>query len=346
MEIANFMSTIKPQKSIMPTKKQLPMNLVCVQPSIPYFAWQTEVMLTNFIDLGIHRQHKIICLFAFNRNEPDWEQKVATIQKVERKFMGMASFHFYEDTRSYPFSYISSIRPNILKQHFAAFPELSRQAIFYHDNDILFTRYPDFLDYCAYDDKNWFVSNTESYIGYDYILSKGQDVLDAMCKIVGINPELVKQKNDALQSGGAQYIMKGVDSMFFHKAEKDCERLFKEINELNNQKKQLDPSHHELQIWCADMWAILWGAWMRGYETHIISALDFCWATDNQKVWDEKYIFHNAGVTEDLKDKYFWKNGYVHKYPFLIDIEGYDQSKASYRYAQAIKNIGEKSCLL
>lgn len=330
----------------MPTKKQLPMNLVCVQPSIPYFTWQIEVMLTNFIDLGIHRNHKIICLFAYNRNEPDWETKISIVQKVERKFMGLAHFYFYEDTRVYPLSYISSIRPNILKQHFAAFPELSRQAVFYHDCDILFTKYPEFLDYCSTDDKNWFVSDTESYIGYDYIVSKGKDVLNAMCEIVGINPTLVKEKGDLHQSGGAQYIMKGADAMLFHKAEKDSERLFKEITELNNKKKELDPTHHELQIWCADMWALLWAAWMRGYDTHIISALDFCWATDNHSVWEDKFIFHNAGVTEQEKSTHFWKNGYIHEYPFLIDIEGFDKTKASYRYAQAVKNIGEKSCLL
>jgi hypothetical protein len=92
-----------------------PVTLMCVQPSILYYAWQIEVMLTNFQNVQIDTEFDIECLFAFNKNEEDWQEKVALIKKVEDKFQGFAKFFFYEDTREYPISYISSIRLNILK---------------------------------------------------------------------------------------------------------------------------------------------------------------------------------------------------------------------------------------
>ena len=118
---------------------------MCVQPCIQYYAWQVEVMLTNFKNLRIHEEFNIHTLWAFNKKELDWEQKRAIIKKVEDAFSDVAEFHYYEDTREYPISYISSIRPNILKQHFAAFPQLSLQTIFYHDCDVVFSRFPLFL---------------------------------------------------------------------------------------------------------------------------------------------------------------------------------------------------------
>lgn len=321
-----------------------PLTLICVQPCIPYYAWQVEVMLNNFKNIGLHNKYGVQCLFAFNKNESDWETKVALINKVENAYRDVAEFYYYEDTREYPISYISSIRPNLLKQHAKAYPILFQFPIFYHDCDIVFTKFPDFLDKLLVNDTNWYVSDTISYIGHNYILSKGEDVLAKMCEIVGINHELVKEKEN--QSGGAQYLIKNVDWLFFHKMEKDCERLYKEINILSNGKKRDNPSYHEVQIWCADMWAILWGGWVRGFETVIIPEMDFCWATDGIDRWDEKYIYHNAGVTDASKKQLFYKGDFRSgNYPYDIDITDYDKTRASYNYLKEIKNLQHKTCL-
>ncbi len=321
-------------------KKQL--SFICVQPCIPYYAWQIEVMLHNFQRLNLHI-YDIRCLFAFNKNESDWEEKVAIIKKVEKKYRLTAKFYFYEDTRTYPLTYISSIRPNILKQHFKEFPELNQRAIFYHDCDIVFTKFPDFLKEYTEDDNNWYVSDTISYIGHNYIISKGEEVLDKMCDIVGINKKLVKNKE--AESGGAQYILKGVDWQFFEKMEADCENLFREITFYNRFRKQKEPDYHELQIWCADMWAMLWGGWMRGYNTLIIPEMDFCWATDDVSKWDERYIFHNAGVVEGQKDALFYKGEFTNKLPYGADLDKYSDKKASWKYVQIIKETKENTCL-
>lgn len=325
----------------MNTKK--PLTLLCVQPCIPYYAWQIEVMLTNFEQLKLHEEFNIVCLFAYNKNEHNWKDNVSIIKKVEFRFSDVANFYYYQDTREYPVSYISSIRPNLLKQYFREYPEVAKKPVFYHDCDIIFTKFPFFLYNLLEDDMNWYVSDTKSYIGYEYIVSKGNDVLDKMCQIVGTHPLFIKERQD--QSGGAQYLMKGVDWQFFHKMEKDCERLFKEITQLNKKKKELDPSHHELQIWCADMWAILWGAWVRGYNTHIIEELDFCWATERIDSFNKKYIYHNAGVTDSNAKTHFYKADFRGKLPYEDFEEKYDKDAASYKYFELIKSIGKNSCL-
>jgi hypothetical protein len=316
-------------------------TLICVQPAILYYAWQIEVMLNNFEEMGVHN-YDVRCLFAFNKNEPDWEEKLSHVKKVEQKYSHLAKFFYYQDTRVYPISYISSIRPNLLKQHFQEFPNLSKNLIFYHDCDVVFTKPPDFLETIKMDESTWYVSDTISYIGHDYILSKGQDVLDKMCEIVGISNDLVMSKQK--ESGGAQYIMTGVGYNFFDKVEKDSEKLFKEINILNNEKKKIDPSHHELQIWCADMWAILFNGWKMNANTIVHGNLSFSWATDDENSWYRNNIFHNAGVVEG-NPEYFCKANYIDKLPYNEE-DSYISGTAGKKYWELVQQTGKDSCLL
>ena len=315
--------------------------LMCVQPTMKYFAWQIEVMLTNFRLLNIQNHFDVHILLAYNERLETHPTDISWGKAVEEKFADVAKFFYYNDTRE-NIKYISSVRPHILKKHFRELAYLSKCTIFYHDCDIIFTKFPDFILKYVIDDNNWYVSDTKSYIGYNYILSKGNDVLETMCQIVGIHPDFVKEREE--QSGGAQYILKGVDWVFFEKMERDCEKLYDDISKLNIQKKQADPTHHEIQIWCADMWAILWNGWLRGYTTNIIPEMDFCWATDTIEKYEQKYIFHNAGVTGGTKDAHFYKAEYTNKIPYSIE-DTYDKNKASYKYFELMKSISDTNLL-
>ena len=315
------------------------LRYVCVQPRLLYYAWQVEVMINNFIKHGIN-PNNIEILVAWNPNDlttsvqaniDAWNKLVSHYSQVR--------FFFYQDTRKHPIHYISSIRPNILKQHFAAYPELKYDAIFYHDCDIVFTKQPNWNKFLH--DRIWYLSNTNSYINSDYILSKGQDVYDKMCEIVGIDPLIPKLINS--NSGGAQYILKYIDAEYWEKVEKDSEQLYHQITQLNNQKKTIDPSHHELQIWCADMWAVLWNGWLRGNETKVVSEMDFSWATDPIKRWEETTIFHNAGVV-GIGDK-FYKGIYQNTLPYNIE-DNFDKNYCSSLYFNEIKETAAKSCLI
>jgi hypothetical protein len=317
------------------------LRYVCVQPRLLYYAWQVEVMINNFIKHGIN-PNNIDILVAWNPNDlttsvqaniDAWDKLAAHYNSVR--------FFFYQDTREQPIHYISSIRPNILKQHFKAHPQLESEAIFYHDCDIVFTRKPNFNAFL--NNNIWYLSNTNSYINYDYIISKGQDVYDKMCEITKMSSIIPKLMNS--NSGGAQYIMKNINWEYWEKVEQDSEKLFKEITELNNQKKLNDPSHHELQIWCADMWAVLWNGWLRGNETKVVSEMDFSWATDLSNRWDETNIYHNAGATCSC-DGLFYKSLYMNNLPYNIEIEKFSKEKNCYNYVLEIKETAQKSCLI
>jgi hypothetical protein len=93
------------------------------------------------------------------------------------------------------------------------------------------------------------------------------------------------------------------------------------------------------------MWCVLWNAWLKGFDTNIIEEMDFCWATDHIDKFDKKYIFHNAGVVGEARETIFYKGEFISKYPYNIDIEKYDKSRASYKYLSFINSISDKTCL-
>lgn len=297
------------------------MKYICAQPATQYYAWQIDVMLYSFRTVGVNLEDVHIVCAIHGEIDPYFD-------KLMKKYTGVL-FSFYEDTR-YDKSYISSIRPHILKKHFKAFKELSNEVLFYHDSDIALTRPLDLSRYI--DDNTCYLSDTVSYIGHNYILSKGQDILDRMLHIVGIDEDTVKNNEDS--SGGAQYLIKNVDEYYWEDVEKDCTRLYKEITEINESKKQTNPEYHELQIWCADMWAVLWNLWKRKKDTRIIKEMDFTWATTPINEWHQKAIYHNAGVTNST-DGMFYKGEYISKMPELnLDIS---RDRCSHNYYKLIQ---------
>jgi hypothetical protein len=308
------------------------LRFICAQPAIKYYAWQVEVMLNNFRKNGINLNDvDIVCSKPDGVVPEEWS-------KLANNYA--ARFFFYDDLRVDK-GYISSIRPNILKQHFIKNPQLEKEAILYHDCDIVFTKPIDWI-YQYVNGDEWYGSDTRWYIGHDYIISKGEDVLDAMCDIAKIDKQLVK--DNELNSIGAQYLMKNINAKYWDDVERVCEKLFVDITKLNNQKKQLDPTHHELQIWCSDMWAVLWEAWKRGYKTNCEDDLQFGWATSGPDDWTKFNIFHNAGVTNNHSGQ-FYKADYMNEYPYNKDLTVKEDS-ASWFYWNEINETAKVSCLL
>lgn len=317
------------------------LRYICVQPRLLYYAWQVEVMINNFIKHGIN-PNNIDILVAWNPNDltTSVQENIDAWEKLVSHY-NMVRFFFYQDTREQPIHYISSVRPNILKQHFKNNPQLESEVIFYHDCDIVFTKPPNWNQFL--NDNIWYLSDTNSYINYDYIISKGQDIYDKMCSIVGIDPLIPKLMNS--NSGGAQYILKNINASFWEKIEKDSEVLYREITELNKLKKEQDPTYHPLQIWCADMWAVLWNGWLLGNETKITPEMSFSWAVDPINRWNETTIYHNAGATCACGGM-FYKSLYITELPYNIDIEKIDKNKNCYNYVLEIKETASKSCLI
>ena len=315
------------------------LRYICVQPRLLYYAWQVEVMINNFIKQGIN-PNNIDVLVAWNPNDLTSAPENIELWEKLCNHYNYVRFFFYQDTRQQPIRYISSVRPNILKQHFKAHPYLEEEVIFYHDCDIVFTKPVDWSKFIQ--DDIWYLSDTNSYINASYILSKGQDVYDKMCEVVDIDPEIPKLKDQ--DSGGAQYIMKNLNHEYWEKVERDCENLYFEISQLNAKKKQEDPNHHELQIWCADMWAVLWNGWLLGNQTKVVDEMNFSWGTDNISRWNETPIYHNAGVTCACGGQ-FYKANYTEKLPYGIELR-LDKNKNCYNYYLEVKETEKKSCLI
>ena len=79
------------------------MLYISVQPDIPYFHWQVEVMLQNFKDKQVDLSQ---CRVIFLYNSISWSQEV---RELEAKF-NEVKFFFYQDDRDDK-SYIPSIKP-------------------------------------------------------------------------------------------------------------------------------------------------------------------------------------------------------------------------------------------
>lgn len=302
------------------------MRYLSGQPANPYFKWQLQVMLHNFVvKCGISPELiDVVCSIepAIPLNE--FKDGLCDV------FAGV-NFYFYEDTRENK-EYIPSIRPHIFAKHFAAHPEFEKEVFFFCDSDVVFTRPCDFSHLCQ--DDVWYASDTSSYIGASYIKSKGDHVYANMCSIVGISPE-VPEKNER-HSGGAQWIMKKLTHAYWEKVERDSQKLYNFfVSDLQHHPHT--DSYFPIQKWTAEMWAVLWNAWYFGNKVVIHPDLSFAWATDPIYAWENCSIYHNAGICQDMSTKYFCKCNFLDRAPFdEIHPEVYDENLSTRKYAQEI----------
>jgi hypothetical protein len=303
------------------------MKFICAQPAIDYYTWQVEVMINNFVNNGVDPGDiHIVC--AYKQTIPEkWKTLVAYYPKVK--------FFFYKDERFKP-TYISSIRPHVLHQHWLRNPELETEKVFYHDCDIVFTKPVDFTE--LLEDDNCYVSDTVSYVGAKYIRSKGEHYLDLMTRLVNINKDLVISQEK--ESGGAQYLLKNIPAKFWEKVYFDSENLWRMVN--HEIKK--DKPDHPIQIWCADMWAVLWNIWLFDKMVKVTDKMSFAWATSKIEDWDKHPIYHNAGVTGP-DQKLFYKGQYQTRLPYDIKLEDFTDKQCAYKYAEEILKTKEVTCL-
>lgn len=306
------------------------MIYLSVQPDQPYFHWQVEVYLNNFKKVGIN-PNKIEVVFLYNGTPSD------EAKRLQQRF-NTCRFFFYEDNRPDK-SYIPSIKPWGVYRHMLDFPNLNREAIFYHDSDIIFNSK---IDETRFErGKAWYLSDTVSYIGYKYIISKGADQFLDMLDVLRLERNVVI--NNQPNSGGAQYIVKDTTAAFWLKVYEDCPKLYSVMSSWEEKYRAQTPvgyvgsQYHPIQKWCAEMWSTLWNAWQFGHQTIVDPELDFVFATDTRERAKRVKIIHNAGVTEKDSHRLFYKGGFIHRDPFLEEnFDQIDQNTASSIYTEAI----------
>lgn len=307
------------------------MKYICCQPANEYYLWQVETIINNFTKNGINK-NDIQILLSFDNNgiSDKWNKIISKNQDV--------NFYFYSDTRDY-LNYQPSIYFHLMKKHLYMFPELKDEVLFLHDSDIVFTKKVNFDSMC--NDKNWYLSDTNSYINYDYIISKGLDVYEKMCDIIGIDYLIPKLMNN--NSGGAQYIVKNTDYKFWDKVEQDSHKLYIYFCEQEPFYTKKHDGDFPIQKWTAGMWALLWNAWISGHSTIVDKRLDFGWSTNDISDVDKYSILHNSGVT-GKENGLFYKGNYIDKLPYNEELN-LDINKASIYYYNEVIEAGKNSAL-
>lgn len=287
------------------------MKYICAQPETIYYKWQVDTMITSFLQNGV-AQSDIIILSNKETNE---------FYALREKYPKASFYRYDAPAQTYP----PAIKPYLMHKYFTDHQE--DEQYFYCDCDIILTKpLPNFED-------GIFMSNTVSYIGYDYIKSKGQEIVNIVCNTVGIDELiLISEKNN---SGGCQFIFHTLNAKVWEKAYEDSNKLWKNINEYNSLNTDKYEGTYPLQAWTSEMWATLYAMWYYGYYGKVDPRLDFAWSTDEISRLENTSILHNAGVSTQ-KDL-FRKSNYMRQLPPCNLVV--DPTKCSSYYYKKVKEV-------
>jgi len=309
------------------------------QPAIPRFTWEVEVYVNNFIDMGIDPKD-IHVVLGTDEGSP---QLLEDWKKLETCYSDV-NFFFYPDTRGVN-TYQPSLQAHILEKHWTANPWLENEAIFFHDADFIFTRPFDFSPF-LYDDI-WYLSDTVSYIGAEYIKSKGDEVLNTMSNLAGIPVDFLLQQQS--NSGGAQKLMKNVPALFWQNSYNLQMCMWREIppisQRIKEEKDKAGEDYLMLQHWTMSMWSELWMAWKLKKQTRVPKEFNFHFAIDHINRWGEYAFFHNAGVVDESRGIFF-KGKFSDQLPYGYEIPNANTKVTGWKYFQYIQEVGKKSCLV
>lgn len=277
-------------------------RFICAQPDDNYYTWQVHLWLESLKEIGYSNKAIILIYIpSFRIKNNNWDQVVNLYPEAE--------FVFYKDETSEITSllktYIPILRPYCLRNYFRDNADIQNKAVFYCDSDVVFTNSFNINDYIN-DDVNY-LSNTNSYINASYFDSKEKDViphkleeykqrdvLDELCKKIGISREIAELNN--LNSGGAQYLLKNINHEFWNDVLSSCMIIRIYLQSIN--KEFFENENKGFQSWCADMWAVLWNLWKIERETKVIPELEFSWSSDPIEKLKTTGILHNAGITD------------------------------------------------
>jgi len=210
------------------------------------------------------------------------------------------------------------------------------------------------------DDDVHYLSDTNSYINATYFDSKvrdvipekleeykARDILAELTSLIGIDRATCEANND--HSGGAQYLLKNMDSAFWSKVMNDCILIRTYLQKINREFFLSEDAG--FQSWCADMWAVLWNLWLRNQKTMVIPELNFAWSTDPIDKLETTTIMHNAGIVSETGNGYpaFYKGKYHMGANPMLDTQidtvlqnENSQKYCTWFYAKKLKELNEK----
>jgi len=282
------------------------MIYITSQQDITYFHWQIETYLTNFNDIGIDL-HDCYVIMLYNGS--------LSVKAIELSNKYEANFHFYPIPNKC-FEYIAAAKPyGIMK-----FIEETgyNGSMFLHDSDIVIQKKID-LDDLVND--NCYMGATLQVDEKDYValsyLKEFDGIVEGLSNIVGVEPKEI--------GGGAQYVINGLGYDYWKKVYEDCFTIYEFLRKSNT----------KVQIWCAEMWSVLWNMWHFEKQTYVDERLNHCMRRD--PIAKVKNIIHNAG---DLQGISFDKLKYYDNYPpFNLVTNGLYCDSLYYDYYKKIRYI-------
>lgn len=332
------------------------LKIFVVVPHDLYFAAEVELQCHN---LRKHQHSHQLTYLVYQQGETTamdyWNRLVERYSEVE--------FHFYrnDNLKNLTTIYQPVCRPYCLREHWKAHPDLEHSTILYMDSDVLFTRHMDFSVYMM--DDICYLSRTD-YISAQYFADKRKDVphfrveeydkrdiLQELCDVVKVDKQLVIDNQD--NTGGCQYILKGITAGFWESLLEDCIAL-----RLHTQRVNVEffPSEDAgFQSWAiADMNGLLWNLWKYGKQTKTPKELDFSWAPTPIAEYHDHLFYHNAGVTSKVmaiggkKYKMFHKSDMRFRTGtctfFDLVYEDISPEFCSYMYVQEILEVQDPIC--
>lgn len=318
---------------------KIPINLIFLQviPKDLYFQWQIETQITSFRAHGISDRMEVCIWYPKGYNIGEWIPILNKYPEVK--------FFFYLDEGVDLQLYIPQLRPHTLKKHFRLHKDrLQGKQFFYHDADILFNYLPNFEVLCA-DEIVW-QSDCSSYLDYDYMVKKekegnipNNEALKKFAEIGGITVEKIEAYKGI--TGGAQCLLKNIDSSFWQDVENQCLEIRKAF--LYGKPESINTKYFSsesagFQSWCADMWSLNFSLWKRDISTNITKDLAFSWATDSMETYKQRSIYHNAGATGKTPEL-FHKGAWINKNPIGAIVPMPAETSASRVYVEAIKEV-------
>ncbi|WP_168429117.1 MULTISPECIES: hypothetical protein [Staphylococcus] len=292
------------------------MYYIMCQPAVKRFKWEVEVAINDLLRHGVRN---IVLLFT--KHDDSVVQYFKDNYDIE--------IQVYEDKREDK-EYIPSVKPYLMYRYLNENSERENKTYFFMDSDVVFREIPNY-DVISFDNKNWYGSNCNGYLNYDYMsgCTNKDLVINGLADIVGITPEQIKSIND--DAIGAQYIIVNPKAEYFNKVYQDSIAMWNFIKSVQT----------DFQKWTVEMFATLWNMLFFNIQPHVHAELDFCFATSPIEDYYKVKILHNAGVTPEMNDLFF-KGGFIHDTPIDKDLSYVNKNKASYAYTQKIKRSNRK----
>lgn len=181
------------------------------QPAIPRFEWELEVSLTRLKKLGVT---DIILLFSRH------DSKIPV--RLKEKY-GVET-HVYDDGRR-DRTYIPAIKPYLWSRFLQEDKSRENDSYFYMDSDVIFRELP----VVEPNTDIWYGSDCGRYLSTDYIYSTkmGEGIFKEMCKIIGVDPEFIRNQNPVC---GAQWVISNPTYEYWNKVYEDSVRIYRYLN--------------------------------------------------------------------------------------------------------------------